>query len=377
MQVISWRRPGAAGLMLAALLAATLAGCAGQVRPPTVDRASISAADRAQAIRILRTRLATAQRIFRLGERMMFSGVPLCGTDVRPAIGLALWNAHSGGRLPPAVMTEAFGLTDQVVVQEVGDRSPAARAGLRRGDGIVSIGGTPVPAGKESVAVISRQLRQLNQARTPYLIAYRRDGRVRRARVTPRPRCNYAYGVVRAGAVNAFADGRRVVVTTGLMRFANSDAELAVVFGHELAHNTLGHVGRTRATSIIGSVGGTIADLALGVIGIPTFGIFSTLGGTAGRTAFSVGYEREADYVGLYFAALAGYRLEGALDIWRRLAEQSPSRRRLLRTHPSYAERFVAMRKTVAEISAKRAAGQPLRPNRSSGGEGRFEPVEK
>ncbi len=168
--------------------------------------------------------------------------------------------------------------------------------------------------------------------------------------------------------INAFADGRRVVVTTGLMRFARSDAELVVVVGHELAHNTLGHLRRTRATTIVGSIGGIAADIALGVIGIPTFGVFSRLGNLAGRRAFSVQFEKEADYVGLYFAALADYPLQSAPEIWRRLAVENPNRgsRGLGRTHPSYAKRLTAMEATIQEIRTKRATGQPLQPNRGA-----------
>ena len=40
----------------------------------------------------------------------------------------------------------------------------------------------------------------------------------------------------------AFADGTKVFLTRGMMRFAQSDEELALVVAHETAHNIMGHI---------------------------------------------------------------------------------------------------------------------------------------
>jgi predicted Zn-dependent protease len=42
-------------------------------------------------------------------------------------------------------------------------------------------------------------------------------------------------------AVNAFADGEKVVITKGMMRFVENDRELSLVIAHEMAHNAMGH----------------------------------------------------------------------------------------------------------------------------------------
>lgn len=352
-------------LLPALAILTLLAGCAGQVRPPqTSGRNPVSSE---QTILMLRERLRVSRRIFRVGERILFAGMPLCGDRRVPSIGLAVWNKYSSRKFGPAIMVRAFGLDDDLRVQALGGGAPAARAGLRLDDRIVGIAGQPAPLGREAVKMAGTRFRALNLAGQPYTISVRRAGQVRAITVQPSARCAFSYGLIHAGQINAFADGRRVVLTTGLMRFARSDSELAVVFGHELAHNTLGHLRSTRATTIVGSIGGMAADLALGVIGIPTFGVFSRLGGTVGRRAFSVKFEKQADYVGLYFAALAGYSLQSAPDIWRRLALEKPNRggRGRGRTHPSYAERLSAMEATIQEIRRKRAAGQPLAPNRN------------
>ena len=47
--------------------------------------------------------------------------------------------------------------------------------------------------------------------------------------------------------VNAATDGRSVTVMRGLVNFLTRDEELALVVGHELSHNVLGHFERGRA----------------------------------------------------------------------------------------------------------------------------------
>src|SRR5205085_6783300 len=53
--------------------------------------------------------------------------------------------------------------------------------------------------------------------------------------------CGYPVLLKDQDTADAYADGRRIVVTTGVMRFVRSPAELAMVVGHEIAHNAMGH----------------------------------------------------------------------------------------------------------------------------------------
>ena len=70
-----------------------------------------------------------------------------------------------------------------------------------------------------------------------------------------------------------------------------------------------------------------------------------------------------ADYVGLYFVALAGFDPNRAASAWRRMAVVNPAAIDHVGTHPTTAERFVALEAAAREISTKIAQGQPLRPN--------------
>ncbi len=73
-------------------------------------------------------------------------------------------------------------------------------------------------------------------------------------------------------------------------------------------------------------------------------------------------FEQEADYVGLYFLARAGFPLDGAGDYRRLMAANNPLSIIVRSSHPTAPERFVAIEKTIEEIKVKRAMDQPLVP---------------
>ena len=192
-------------------------------------------------------------------------------------------------------------------------------------------------------------------------VTYRRAGTVRNATIDLEATCGYDAVVVIDGALNAYADGSTVVVTSTMMRFAD-DHELAVIVAHELAHNAMGHIDAKRSNAILGAVLGALGDVALAAGGVNTGGAYTQQGAQAGAQAHSPDCEREADYLGLYAMALAGLRLDDAPTFWRHMAQADPSSIGLAYSHPTTAERFVRMREIIEEIRRKRDAGQPLRP---------------
>ncbi|MFZ0622115.1 MAG: M48 family metalloprotease [Pseudolabrys sp.] len=143
---------------------------------------------------------------------------------------------------------------------------------------------------------------------------------------------------------------------------ARTDAQLALVVGHELAHANLGHLDKQQANQIIGWASGAVIDAGILLGGISTGGAFTREFTRAGQRAFSVSFEREADYVGAYYAARAGYNLSGAEEFWRALSMEDPDSIRIAVTHPITPVRFVQMRKVAAEIAAKQRRNEPLIP---------------
>lgn len=163
--------------------------------------------------------------------------------------------------------------------------------------------------------------------------------------------------------VNAWADGEKIVLTPAMVRFTKSDDELAYIVAHELSHNMMGHVSAQRGNAMMGAFVGMIADIAAASQGYNTQGAFSNIGGGAAMQAFSPEFEHEADYVGLYVMALAGYDTRRAPDLWRRMSVRDPDAIYMTTTHPTNPSRFVAMQKTVAEIERKKRSRRPLLPD--------------
>ena len=169
---------------------------------------------------------------------------------------------------------------------------------------------------------------------------------------------------IESGQVNAFTDGENIGITTGMLDFA-SDEELALVIAHELAHCIENHIGKKKTNSWLGSLAGGIVDGLAGSIGVHTYGRYSKSGADIGAVAFSQAFELEADYIGLYILARAGWPTENAAAFWRKMAERDPDKSNSFAgTHPPTSHRYLLLSKTHTEIKKKKVAGDLLMPNR-------------
>ena len=163
--------------------------------------------------------------------------------------------------------------------------------------------------------------------------------------------------------INAFAmPGGKVAVYTGLFKVAQSDADLAVVIGHEIAHVVARHASERVSQQIL-VTGGTLA-VAVGTGDMEASKRRLILAGIGMGTAvgvvlpFSRLHESEADAIGILYAAEAGYDPRVALDFWARMAEEkSDSPPELLSTHPSDATRIRKLRSLMPGAVAIYEAG--------------------
>ena len=177
--------------------------------------------------------------------------------------------------------------------------------------------------------------------------------------------CNFAFELRPEEDLNAYADGKKVYVTVSMMRFAADDAMLALVLSHEYAHNVMDHVSSQQLNGMAGVLLGGILDAAAATQGINTQSAGMRIGSGVAGMVYSKDFEREADYVGLYIMARAGYPIDKAAELWRKMTIVAPDGAFMAGTHPSNPERYVLLKKTAAEIEKKRAIGAPLVPNAS------------
>ena len=178
-----------------------------------------------------------------------------------------------------------------------------------------------------------------------------------------RPGIRYQFHVVASAEVNAFAlPGGQVFVTRGILGFVESEAELAAVLGHEIAHVDLRHcVERYQY------------EYGLKKAGAPELGPMVELAHRLATAGFSSYQELEADARGEALAIQAGYDPDAMSALFERMKarfHEPPPRvastpageaaqaageavGSYFRTHPPFAER----EQQLAEMTARNRRG--------------------
>jgi len=140
-------------------------------------------------------------------------------------------------------------------------------------------------------------------------------------------RCRWEFNLINdKEMVNAWAmPGGGCAVYTGILPIAESENGLAIILGHEVAHVIARHGGERMSHSVLLTVGMIGAEVKMrdqkpkdralmmaAIGGVATLGVM---------LPFSRSHESEADELGLYLAAAAGYDPREAIPVWERMAE--------------------------------------------------------
>ncbi|TAH33114.1 MAG: PDZ domain-containing protein [Alphaproteobacteria bacterium] len=355
-------------LFVVSVLLLGLAACAAPTMTgpgASIDRGLIDAERQKQYELAVEENLKQYERLNRVGFPILRANADWCGRDgrTRPSIGaLIAGTAHMKEPTKAALKRVLEMNNDGAVITGVPSGTPAAEAGLRRGDQIVSLNGQTVSAQTNSAELLDDMKKAADDSfahKKPLTLAINRDGKSITKSVSPVLACDFYVAIDNKDVINAFADGKGIVFTKGMMRFANEDDELAVVMGHELGHNLNHHIDSKKTNA----AGGLLLDILAAAGGVNTQGMFSGLA----ASAYSQDFEREADYVGLYLTARGGYDIEDAPNFWRRMAIESPASIKDSHTssHPATPERFLALESTVKEIESKLSSKRKLEPDKN------------
>lgn len=283
---------------------------------------------------------AADQRVADIAWRLLTKAGDIC-PDQGPATGI---NLHSADQYTDAARDSAeaaFGFSNgQPSVLSVAKGSPAATAGIQPNDTLLSINGdglvgTPSAnrsqgkaARYEQIDRAMRALENLPAGRTAEISIVRR-GVLMTFRLSPVIACESRVELVPGPTVNGSANGYVAQISGGLLEWTQNDDELALVIAHEVAHNILRHQ----------------AEIDQSVITTGLFGGF----GKAGRRLRDM--EREADRLGTWLAARAGFDYRIAPMLWERLSKRGGIGALLATTHPSPSNRRQSLETVVAEIS--------------------------
>jgi hypothetical protein len=297
---------------------------------------------RAQSLLAMR---AFDQRVATIGYRLATANRDWCA---QPAWlpGLELHDITQYGADWSDAARAAFGLDDDPAVLALAAGGPAARAGLRLDDHVLSLDGAPLPpAGDARPGTFDREARILAALDSAFAdgtarVAATRAGAAISVEVHGVRGCPSRFQLIPSTRLNALADGRYVQVTTALADYVADDDELAAVLAHEFAHNILHHRARLDA-----------AHVSRGLLG------------NFGRNARLIrATEDEADRLSVYLLDRAGYDIEAPVRFWSRFGRRGLSFLSAP-THSNWRRRIQLFEAEIARVRAAHAAGRAPAPD--------------
>lgn len=347
---------------LGAVSALLLSGCATQVpvqpqveAAPPVEKAPELSPRIAAAADYL-TKMAEQQaRLYAVAAPLLIDNAALCKSHARNILGFTAKNRYYYPGEYNEASRHAFGMGDQMQVTGVLAGSGASKAGLRRGDGLVSAEGKPIPTGARAPATVGSVLGPLVSKLATIDMVISREGANRNIAIPVTRACGYGIELGNSDNVNSYADGSRVLVTRGMLNFTQTNDEVAYVMARGIAHNILGHAQSQRQN-------GTLAGIIDNLISVRPD--LSMLIGSGGVKAMPADLDEEADRLAVYLLARADYDLGGVEKFWKRLAETYPASvlNGYVANHPATQARLSAIDKAIDEVKAKRKAKQALVP---------------
>ncbi|MEY2857441.1 MAG: hypothetical protein RLZZ74_1753 [Cyanobacteriota bacterium] len=157
------------------------------------------------------------------------------------------------------------------------------------------------------------------------------------AKLMGRNEFQYEFNIIDDPTPNAFAlPGGKIFFHTGILDLMDSEAELAGVLAHEIAHSVLSHSYKQIGES---ALTGTAANVISSVLGKEA-GAVSNVGGLILGQKFSRDKEKQADILGLRVLDAAGYSADGLYNVMAKLKKVSGGGANLLSSHPASEERM-------------------------------------
>lgn len=272
-------------------------------------------------------------RVARIALGLATAGIARCDAP-QPAFGLVLQHLSQFYPADRPGMIAAIGLDRGPGAIVIVPDGPADRAGIRPGDILLSVAkkalppepdiGEPFDPSRAHARADAIEDLLAGAATKSFPITLLRDAHVITVQITPLLACPSRVILARSDQQNAYADGRHVFLTTGLVARVRSDDELAFIVAHEMAHNILRHAVVMRSDAVAHGIGRTF--------------------GKSGRTIRET--EREADALGGELMIDAGFDPVAGAAVLKRLGTDLGIA--LFATHDPAERRIAAMRALAA-----------------------------
>lgn len=175
--------------------------------------------------------------------------------------------------------------------------------------------------------------------------------------------CTWQFRVSADRSLNAHAGPNGlIVVNRGIVEYATSEDEVALVIAHEIGHQAADHVASGRRNRQVGALVGAVLLGALGAAASYASGVNITdsaaqagasVGAKVGGISYSKEQEREADYIAALILYRSGVDLDKARGFLVTMARASGRKETgMLDSHPAGPERVAGWDQAVAEIRA-------------------------
>jgi predicted Zn-dependent protease len=163
---------------------------------------------------------------------------------------------------------------------------------------------------------------------------------------------NWQFNVQKSDDLNAYCmPGGRIMVYSGLIdKLDLTDAELATVLAHEVAHALREHT-RERVSRAYGQQLVLSGVAAVTGVSEATANMANMVAQVTFQLPFSRDQESEADTIGLELMARAGYDPRAALSLWNKMgAAERSGTPKFLSTHPAPRDRIKDIEKNLPRV---------------------------
>ncbi|AHE52895.1 M48 family metallopeptidase [Sphingomonas sanxanigenens] len=308
---------------------------------PVVGPATAAPLSDDTAIDVLRQLRADDIRLATIADRIARASAAICPVT-QPLPGLVV---HDLGQYTSGFRDAArslFGADKGIAIEGIVPGSPAEAAGVQADDRLLAIDDARFDAlqGDDDHMPAVRAAIDRAMADGRGRLELERGGRRLAITVDGVPGCVSRVEIRPSEAYNGWADGITAQLSSAMVDFTQDDDELATVIAHEMAHNILRHRVRLNEAGV-------------------SRGLFAQVGRNARLTRAT---EIEADRLGVYLMARAGFDPHAAARFWDRLLRQHGAGILADGTHLGRRKQVALVTGVAHEIDALKAAGKPLMP---------------
>ena len=296
--------------------------------------------------------VANQEKLYRIAAPLLVKNAPLCKSATRNIMGFTAKNQYSYSSELAQTANKIFKLTDHLQVVSILEGGGAERAGIKRGDIFLKVQNQTIPTGINAEIETARLLSTLMSHSANLPISIERNKQVYNFNIPLTLACAFNLELGNSDVIHAFNDGRRILITRGMLQVLNTDAELAAIIAREIAHSALKHTASLQMTA-------SAAQAIDGLIPV----LRNNAGDAAIKDlkAMPSNLDQAADRVAIAMLVRAGYEAEQLPLTLQKLAAIKNNEKYTV-AHPLTNERLKLMQEVIVQVKQKPSVGKSSAP---------------